>query len=344
MNDQASNPQSYRDDEIDLRKLFQAIGNFFIGIGHGFINLILAFRRITFKYKYLLLVAIVLGAVVGISYKKIVAPYYKTSLLLKSSYLNTQLVENSIDKLNLLCAEKDRTGLANVLGVSDSVAENIVDFEYEPFVEENTIVEVELLKQKLEALKIDKADIERIVNQISIQNRNTFSISVHILNTDIIENLESAIVNFFKNNPYIANRIKTNKTRQEQLIAKLSHDVALLDSLKDAYNLNLRLSAGKSNDASNSVILGESGAVDPVRVYDQGVNLFQQLLYTKRSYELGTDFELVDGFTTFTKPDSASVIKTLVLSIAVLLVLAYGIIFLMELNTYLNRIEKEGFK
>ena len=343
MSEQPQQQPSYQDDEIDLRKLFQAIGNFFVNIGHGFINIILATRRATSNYKILLIAAIVVGLVAGLAFNKFSKPYYQTSLLIKSDYLNTKLVENSISKLNLLCEEKEREGLAKVLNISDQVALNIAEFDFIPYVDETDLIEIELLKQQLEEIEIDQADIDKIIRQIEIENRNTFLITVHIFNTEIIENLETALVGYFKNNPFVANRIKSNKIRQELLIEKLSNDVILLDSLKKSYNLNLKLQATKDNDASNSVFLGESGAVDPVSVYDQGVSLFRQLQSEKMRYELGEDFELVDGFTTFSKPESPSILKAIVSSIGILLALAYGLIILIEINKYLNRVEEKGF-
>jgi hypothetical protein len=344
MSEQTPNQQSYQDDEIDLRKLFQAIGRFFINIGHGIINIILSIRRATSRYKKLLIAAVVLGVLAGGAFNFLAKPYYQTSLLLKSEYFNTKLVDNNIAKLNLLCEEKDREGLAKVLNLSDAVALNIVEFDFDPFVEENDLIEIELLKQKLQDLEIEKADISKIINQIEIENRNTFLVKVKIYDTEIIENLQDALVGYFRNNTFVSNRIKSNKSRQEQLIAKLTKDIASLDSLKDAYNLNLKSQASRPNDASNSVILGESGAVDPVRVYNQGVSLFRLLLKEKIDYELGSDFELVDGFTTFSKPESPNIIKAMAVSIGLALALAYGLIILIETNKYLNKIEEYGFK
>jgi len=344
MSEQPQQRPSHQDDEIDLRKLFQAIGQFFVNIGHGFINIILAIRRATFRYKYLLIAAIVSGLIIGFGFNQISKPYYQTSLLLKSDYLNTKLVDNNIAKLNLLCEEKERDGLANVLNISNEVALNIVEFDFVPYVDEVDLIEIELLKQKLEDIEIDQKDIDKIIEQIEIENRNTFLITVLIFNTEIIENLQEALVGYFKNTPYVANRIKSNKDRQELLIAKLSNDITLLDSLKSAYNLNLKLQATKANDASNSVILGESGAVDPVRIYTQGVALFTLLQEEKLAYELGSDFEVIDGFTTFSKPESPGLIKSVVLVAGIFLGLAYALIMLIEINKYLNKVEEHGFE
>jgi len=344
MSNQTPEQQNYHDDEIDLRKLFQAIGRFFINIGHGIINMILSIRRATLRYKILLGTAIIGGIIAGVIFNKVSKPYYQTSLLLKSEYLNSKLVANSIDKLNLLSEEKEHDGLAKTLNISLEVADNIIDFDYVPFVDEKDIIEIELLKQQLEELKIEKQDINKIVEQIEIENRNTFLITVRLYDTGIIENLQEALVGYFKNNPFVFNRIKTNNEHLKAKIAKLSHDVAMLDSLKRAYNLNLKLQATRPSEASNNVFLGESGAVNPVNVYNQGVSLFRQLQEAEFDYELGVDFELVDGFTTFSKPESPSLLKSMVIVAGIFFGLAYLLIIAVEINKYLNRIEEHGFK
>ena len=237
MTDQQKTPPQYHDDEIDLRKLFQAIGRFFGNIGREFINILIRIKRATVNYRILLIVAIVLGVASGIAYNKFGKPVYQTSMLLSSEYFNAKLIGNSIDKLNLLCEEPERLGLAKVLGVDNEIALNIVKFEFEPFVTEQDLVEIEVLQQKLEELKVADQDINRVVQQIEIQNKNSFYISVRVYDINIIGDFQNALVGYFHNNPYIKNRVKVKKSNQEQLIAKLEGDIATLDSLKKSFNL-----------------------------------------------------------------------------------------------------------
>ena len=75
MSEQPQQQPSYQDDEIDLRKLFQAIGNFFVNIGHGFINIILTIRRATSNYKILLIAAMIVGLITGLAYNKFTKPF-----------------------------------------------------------------------------------------------------------------------------------------------------------------------------------------------------------------------------------------------------------------------------
>lgn len=340
---QTSNSETYRDDEIDLKKLFQAIGNGISNFGKWLIMLVVRFRRTTLRYKFLLITLIILGAILGFVYNKITKPYYKTSLLLTSNYFNDRLIDNSISKLNALCGEDNASGLAELLQIKPEVAENIRRFDYQPLVSEEDLVEIEVLKQKLSELKAKNDDIQRVINQISIENKDSYIISVEVYDNKIIDRLEEALVDYFRNNSYIKNRIRTTKDSQLQLIDKLEKDISQLDSLKHAFNLNLKANASRKGETSSNVYVGESGTIDPTRVYSEGVTLFQQLLTVRKNMELGSDFELIDGFTNFSKPDSPGLMKTSVISALLFLGIGYLIIMLIEINKYLNKVEKERF-
>lgn len=335
--------ENYRDDEIDLRKLFQAIGNGFSNLGRWIIGLIVRFRRTTLKYKYLLIVFTLLGVVGGVVLNKMSKPYYKTSMLMSSEYFNSRLIDNSLEKLNGLCQEEDRKGLASVLKIKPEVAKNIRAFDYEPLVSEQDKVDVEVLKQKLGELKVKDQDITLVINQIQIENKDSYIISVEVFDNTIIENLQDALVDYLQGIPYVKNRIKINNENQLKYIAKLQEDIAQLDSLKAAFNLNLKANANRKGETSSNVYVGESGALDPTRVYSQGVTLYRQLQRAQEDVELGSDFELIDGFTVFSRPESPGVLKASVYAAVIFLGIGYLLIMLIEVNKYLNKVEKERF-
>lgn len=337
--------ENYRDDEIDLRKLFQAIGKGFINIGNGFVDLLIRFRRVSIKYKYLLLAMIIFGGVAGFAFNKVSKPYYSTSMLISSSYFNTRLFENNIEKLNTLCEEEERLGLANFLNIEVEVALNIKEFYYEPLVSEQDIVDIEVLKQKLEELKVAEPDIQKVIDQMYIQNKRTYIVAVDVFDNSIIEGLQGSIVKYLQNNPYVKNRIRANRENQFNLIAKLKVDLKQLDSLKNLFNLNMKASANRKNESSSSnVYVGESGTLDPTRFYNQSIALYKELQSVERAVELGSDFEVRDSFTVFTVPESPSIKKAVAYSMLIFFGLAYLLILLIEVNKYLSRIEKERFQ
>ena len=334
---------NFRDDEIDLRKLFQSIGNGFSNLGKWLVTLVVRFRRSTLKYKFLLITMVVIGAIAGFVFTEVTKPYYKTSMLISSEYFNSRLIENSIDKLNSLCAEESRNGLASVLHIKENVAGNIRAFDYEPLISEQDLVDVEVLKQKLSELKVKDTDIQKIINQIDFENKNTFTITVEVFDNKIIDRLEEAVVSYFRDNPYVKNRIRINKENQIKLIEKLQADISQLDSLKHAFNLNLKANASRKGETSSNVYVGESGAMNPTEVYSEGVSLYRQLLNVREEMELGSDFELIDGFTSFSKPESPGLLKASVMTALIFLGLGYLLIILIEINRYLDKVEKEEF-
>ncbi|MCB0496653.1 MAG: hypothetical protein KDC79_11010 [Cyclobacteriaceae bacterium] len=333
----------YREDEIDLRKLFQAIGKGFSNVGKGIINAIIRIKRTTLRYRILLIAMLIVGVIAGALFTEVSKPYYRTSMVISSDYFNSRLVDNSLEKLNSLCKENDRSGLAQVLNINKEVAENIKEFDYEPMVSEQDVVDVEVLKQKLEELKVKDTDISKVIDQINIENKNSYIISVYVYDNRIIDNLQNALVAYFANNPYIKNRVRINKDNQLRLIDKLQADISQLDSLKHAFNLNLKANASRKGETTSNVYVGESGALNPTEVYTEGVSLYRQLLSVRKEMELGSDFELIDGFTVFSKPESPGYLKASAFSALIFLGLAYLIIIIIETNRYLNKVEKERF-
>jgi len=345
MSQKNTNTENYRDDEIDLRKLFQSIGKGFANIGSGFINMIIRIRRASITYKFLILIMVGLGAVAGLVFNKATKPVYSTSLLLSSDYFNNKLFENNIDKLNALCKEGNSIALSKLLNIEVDVASSIKKVEFEPMVTEQDVVDAKVFKEKLEILKVKDSEVEKILEQIDLQNNTTYKVIIYVLDNNVIVDLEESIVAYFRNSPFVKNRIDATKKGQSSLINKLSNDIKQLDSLKKLFNLNLRAEAGRKGEtSSNSLLIGESSGLDPVRFYAQSIRLYEQLQETQQQLELGDDFEVIDGFTVFSKPESPGIIKAIALSMLLFIGLAYLIIILLEINKYLNNVEKERFK
>ncbi len=71
--------------------------------------------------------------------------------------------------------------------------------------------------------------------------------------------------------------------------------------------------------------------------------MYEQLQEVQQQLELGDDFEVIDGFTVFSRPESPGLIKATILSILYFIGLAYLLIIAIEINKYLNQVEKERF-
>ena len=120
MSELQRNPKS-SEDEIDLTQLFSAIGSFFNSIGNSVVSTIVRIKRRSIQFKWIIIIGGVLGIILSQLYYT-AKPIYSSSMLLRSEYFNGRIVDNRIEKLNLLCGDKDRIGLSNALGIDKEVA------------------------------------------------------------------------------------------------------------------------------------------------------------------------------------------------------------------------------
>jgi len=334
--------QPHTSDEIDLGQLFSKIGDFFRNIAFGFLRFLALVRRVPLENKLVFTILIIASIAVGISYSNLLKKsFYESSMILSSEYLNKRLVDNAVEKLNLLAAERNKNGLAKALQVPDSMAENILEFAARPFVEEQDLIELEVLKEQLRNAQVNNKNqqiIDQVVERIEIENRHAFEVTVRTFNPTVISALEKALVNYFRNNDYIKRRIEIAQENRIERQAKLSKDVQKLDSLKVVIYENYRTMAAQSRQGSNNVILSDKAVTNPVEVYNQGLFLYDRLEEVNKEVYLQPDFEIVDGFTEFSEPASASTLKIVAISILIGIAVGYLLVALVGFNKYLATI------
>lgn len=330
-------------DEIDISQLFAKIGSFFFSIGKSILRLLAGIRNTPLKHRLLFLFLTCLGALISFSYSSFLKKkFYESSLILSSDYLNKRIVDNSMDKLNLLAKEKSPKGLAKVLNVADSLAENIVSFNAKPFVSETDLIELEILKEQLKNAQVNAKNekvIQEVVDRIEIENRHAFEITVRTFNPAAIKPLQEALVNYFRNNDYIKKRIEIAHINLKARRDKLVRESQKLDSLKKVIYSNYRTMAEQSRQGSNNVILSDKSVTNPVEIYNQDMLLNNELQQVERKIYLQQDFEIVDGFTEFSEPSSASKSKIILIGILCGFLFGYVVVVLSKFNQYLSKIE-----
>lgn len=322
-------------DEIDLGQLFSKIGDFFKNIWLGTMRFLALIRRIPLENKLAFILIITASAIIGFSYSSLLKKnYYESTMILSSEYLNKRLVDNTIEKLNLLASEQSKKGLAQILNIPDTLAHNILGFTSKPFVEEKDLIELEVLKEQLKNAQANAKNeqvIAQVIKRIEIENRHAFEITIRTLNPTVIGILQTALVNFFKDNQYIKKRIEVTKSNLLGKKQKLEGDLSKLDSLKFALYSNFKSNAGQQG--STNVIMSERST--PVEIYKQDLEIYNQLEEINEDLYLQPDFEIVDGFTEFSEPASASLFKIIVISVLIGILLGYVLVALVSFNKYL---------
>jgi hypothetical protein len=328
-------------DEIDLRELFSSIGRFFKSIFIGLIMVIVHLKNATIKYLKLIIICIIIGGFTGIALNYYLPDYYSSYMLINSKHSSGRLMENSVDKLQQLCGEQNYIQLAKTLNIDTAQAKNLKGFSYEPFVSEEEIVQLEVLKEQLKGKIDDEETINRFVEKLKLDNKTAYKIFAHVFDNQGLIELQEPLVNYFKENQYVSKRLIIEKENLQNRAVNIRAELSRLDSLKrilmDSYNLL----ADNGKTGSNNVILSEE-KLDPISVFEESKIQYRELQSIEQNIFLMPSFELIDGFTVFSKPDSPGLIKLGFYSGLVGLGFAYIIILILGFNKYLNKVESEN--
>lgn len=315
-------------DEIDLTQFFRWIGRGFSRMGTSIIAGIAGLRNIFYANRVFFLGIIILGLILGLLYSEILKKdYYKSSMVLSCDYLNTQILDNTIDKFNLLAEEKSTEGLQEALRLDGATAKNIQKFEFRPFVSEDDVVEMEVLREQLNNVTSEKKElVDKVIDRLEIENKNAYEISVYVYDPTIVKPLEKALVDYFKSSGYIQRRIESNRQTLLDRRDKLQKELRKLDSLKAVMFKNYQMLSQKSRGSNNVVVGGEEGLMNPLEVFNTDLELYEELQEVEKRLFLSPDFEIVDGFTSFQEPESASLADILAISVLLSILVGYLIL------------------
>ncbi|MDH5602565.1 MAG: hypothetical protein OEY51_01430 [Cyclobacteriaceae bacterium] len=333
--------QSIASDEIDLREVFKAIGQFFLNLWNGLVRLIIRFRRTTINHYKLITVITVISVLFGTGQYYRIKPYYKSTMLLQSAFLNHKLLENTIENLNQLTNTEEHKGLEEVLRVSPDVARNILRFEVEPFVTDEEIIEMEKLKMQLENAKVSQEITDPILAQLTLSNKRAFELSVYVYEPELIGDLDMLLFDYIKSNAYVSKQLTAHEDELKARLAKLRQEQPKLDSLKTFLLSHLKTLSSVRREGSDNVIIGEEQITDPLTVFQRDISLNDDILRIEKQLYLKADFELIDRFTPYYEPESASLKKMLWFHFELGIAIAYLLIAVMGINRWLSSMEKQ---
>jgi hypothetical protein len=325
MENQTSKPNS--SDEIDLTQFFRWIGRGFSNLGNSIIYGMAVMRNVFFQNRLFFLGIIIVGLILGAMYSELLKKkFYKSTMVLSCDYLNTQILRNTIDKFNQLSSEKGAEGLQEVLDLDESTAKNIQQFDFRSFVSEDDVVEMEVLREQLNNVTAEKKElVDKVIDRLEIENKNAYEISVLVYDPGIVRSLETALVNYFNNNNYIKRRIEINRANLLEKRKKLEGETRKLDSLKILLFHHYSALADKTR-GSNNVIMSDETLNTPMEVFTKDLEIYEDLQEVKEQVYLKPDFEIVDGFTTFKEPESASLTEILISAFFISLLVGYLIL------------------
>jgi hypothetical protein len=325
------------DEELDLGQLFLGIGRAFKNLAQSILNGIAGMRSLFVTNLAFFLLVMGSGVALALAYSTLIKKrHYTSSMIISCRYLNMRIVGNAMEKLNLLCEEKDRQGLSQVLGIDVNAALNIRGFDARSFVSETDRMEVEVLKTQLNHVAPDKKElVAKVIEKIEIENSQSFQIDVSVFQADVVKALDSALVFYFKGNEFVAKRIHRNQESLLERKTKLVGESKKLDSLKSVLYANFQTMSKQTRAGSNNVILSDKYLTDPLKVFEEDLDLNNEIRSIDDQLTIRPDFEVVDRLTTFKEPSDLSLPVFLALSLMVSVALGYILIGLWKFNKYL---------
>jgi len=181
--------------------------------------------------------------------------------------------------------------------------------------------------------------VDQVLKRIALENQHAFEFTIRTYSPTAIKPLQDALVDHFRKNDYVKRRMEINKTNLAARKVKLIGESKKLDSLKRVIYANYRSMAEQTRQGSNNVILSDKSVTNPLDVYSQDLSLSEQILAIDRQLYLQPDFEIVDGFTEFDEPTSASMPKIITIGILMGFVLGYLVVAIRKLDKYLSQVK-----
>jgi hypothetical protein len=324
--------------EVDVLEFIRWIGRGFRNTGNGLLAGIAYLRNLFFSNLKYFGFAVLSGMLLSVVYFELLREKtYESSMVLRCEFFNNQIVKNSIEKLNSLCTDPTKKGLAQELGISDTLARNIVNFDFQPFVSEQEVVEIEVLKEQLTSLIADKKELaDKIINRIDIETKDAYKIHVVFAKPETVKKIEKALVDYFRNNHYIKSRIEINEIVRIKRKEKLLRESDKLDSIKTVMYNNLGI-LPKSDRGSNNVFLNDEKVTDPLAIFREDLAINQEILELETQLFIKPDFEVIDGFTSFSEPQNPSLVEILIASFFISIVICYLVLFAVRFDQILAR-------
>ena len=298
--------ESNKSEEIDLILIFSKIKLAFVNFGNFFLNIF----RIALKRWVLLLIISLLGAGIGIGLFFLAKPVYISSFTLSSNTLSNDFCADIIEDLELIIKDNTPEVLAKKLKIDTTIAKEINALEFQNY------------DEKLKKLYKDKDTV--------VLGR-PFKIIAYTYNNKIFSALQKALVDYLENNEYALKRKELKMNNILLMREKLKGEIHQLDSLKFVVAANL-LPRG----STNGFVFGQP--LDPINVYKEGINLFQDDLNLNSNLVLIDNIQVIKDFSPRAKQDSPKLVRNIVIYGFVLFVIGLIFVFFLEKKEKIKKV------
>lgn len=296
-----------QDEEIDLGSLFKiigkgfsnlfnAIGNFFKGILHYFILLLLFLKSHALK----LGLAVIVGATIGLILDLTKPKLYSSTMIVEPNFKSALQLYQNIDFYHELVKQKDSILLAETFQISVNEASKLKGFYIEPVRNENEKYEFfDDFINEVDTTTVRNIDIEKFLKSFTDYDYKYHKIKVKSLSNTIFEKLNLPIINSIEKNQYFNNQKVINNQNLLQNEKVLVKSLQEVDTLRRIYNEVLIAESKKIETGTNITLAEGAKKTDELELFNESLRLNSELVENNK--EKAETTEIMNVVSAFSK-------------------------------------------
>jgi len=240
--------------------------------------------RVIFSKPIVLAAFILAGIAAAFILKLTIKPVYKSSFIIRPQNKGDLYYLSLLNDVHTLIKDDDNEGLMQELRLDEKASINLC--------------------------KIDVNPIRRTKYTDTIDAVEVFIYTKDISSFTIVQN---SLLQYMENNSYYLKLKSVHQDGVSQMEKKLTLDMLEIDSVKKllAHNMQPRGNGG--------FVYGEP--IDPVKVYEEGLNLFKQQISINWQKQYNNNFELVKPCVVSNKPYIPKLTYLLIICVGISLIL-----------------------
>jgi len=232
--------------EINLLQLINSFVNWLVKLGKNFLILIGQIVKLSYKYKIVTAIILVLCIVYGQYKSRPSERIYKAEAMAMLYGAESQTVKEVSKQLENTLSTNNLISFATKLSLPDSVAQNIVGFQ--------SFYVIDYLKDKV-ADKVDFDNSHSLTDTLNIKMKDQLYFQVKLKKISQLPQIQTALLNYFNNNPVMKTEFTSKKDALIQRVQICDNESHRIDSLaKISYFKNIDQQLKFEN---NKLLLGE---------------------------------------------------------------------------------------
>lgn len=246
-----------------------------------------------------IILSVMLGAVLGLAYFFNVKTTYRSNMVLSSEVLVLANIQTLFAPFESLIEEGNIKAMAQRLEMEEAAVSKLKDLT---------------VKNVFEKESDNKEKV------------SYFEVTATITDNSILPQLQEGIVHFLQRNEFVQKRAAIKEEGLKTLIERIDKEIAQIDSVKRKIGESVALNATSPN-----VVL-----MEPSNLYEQALLMAEKQQEYRMQLALVESFQVVQGFTPFSRPSSPSWILCLVTGLGGGLIIGFAILFFKEMDRYVR--------